>query len=83
MIIRSTRELAEFAKDYRKRKKLSQVEIGDRVGLRQKTISDFESGPERAKLETFFKLLSALDLELQLVPKGEASQSATGWDREW
>jgi HTH-type transcriptional regulator / antitoxin HipB len=57
MIIRSTRELAEFAKDYRKRKKLSQVEIGDRVGLRQKTISDFESGPERAKLETFFKLL--------------------------
>jgi HTH-type transcriptional regulator/antitoxin HipB len=83
MIIHSTKELAEFAKDYRSRKKLSQLEVGDRVGLRQKTVSAFESKPESTKLETFFKLLSALDLELQINPKGTGSQAAQGWDQEW
>jgi HTH-type transcriptional regulator / antitoxin HipB len=69
MMIHSPRELAEFAKDYRSGRKLSQSEVGDRVGLRQKTVSAFESKPERTKLETFFRLLSALDLEIQIVPK--------------
>jgi HTH-type transcriptional regulator/antitoxin HipB len=83
MIIHSTNELAEFARDYRTRKKLSQAEISDRVGLRQKTVSAFESRPESTKLATFFKLLSALDLQLQLIPKGETSNAVKGWDQEW
>jgi HTH-type transcriptional regulator / antitoxin HipB len=70
MMIHSPKELAEFTKDYRSRRKLSQAEVGDRVGLRQKTVSAFESKPESTKLETFFRLLSALDLELQIVPRG-------------
>jgi HTH-type transcriptional regulator / antitoxin HipB len=83
MIIHSPQELAEFAKDSRNRKKLSQAEIGDRVGLRQKTVSAFENKPESTKLETFFRLLSALDLELQLVPKEDISPTVPGWDQEW
>ncbi len=83
MVIRSLKELAEFARDYRSRKKFSQTEIGNRVGLPQKTVSSFESKPESTKLSTFFKLLSALDLELQLVPKGEPHNAATGWEQEW
>jgi HTH-type transcriptional regulator / antitoxin HipB len=83
MLIHSPKELAEFAKDYRKQKKLSQAEVADRVGLRQKTISDFEQGAEGTKLETFFRLLSALDLEVELLPKGAPSSSAKDWDEEW
>lgn len=83
MVIRSLKELAEFARDYRSRKKFSQTEIGNRVGLPQKTVSSFESKPESTKLSTFFKLLSALDLELQLVPKGEPHNAAMGWEQEW
>jgi HTH-type transcriptional regulator / antitoxin HipB len=83
MIIHSPQELAEFAKDSRNRKKLSQAEIGDRVGLRQKTVSAFENKPESTKLETFFRLLSALDLELQLLPKEDISPTVPGWDQEW
>jgi HTH-type transcriptional regulator / antitoxin HipB len=83
MIVHSAKELAEFVKDHRKRKKLSQSEVSDRVGLRQPTVSAFESRPEKAQLETFFKLLSALDLELQLVPKGEPNTATMGWDEEW
>lgn len=83
MVIRSLKELAEFARDYRSRKKFSQTEIGNRVGLPQKTVSSFESKPESTKLSTFFKLLSALDLELQLVSKKEPNHTAMGWDQEW
>jgi HTH-type transcriptional regulator / antitoxin HipB len=83
MIIHSPQELAEFAKDSRNRKKLSQAEIGDRVGLRQKTVSAFESRPESTKLETFFRLLSALDLELQIVSKEDTGPTVQGWDQEW
>lgn len=83
MVIHSAKELAEFARDYRSRMKLSQTELGDRVGLPQKTVSAFESRSDSTKLGTFFKLISALGLEFQLVPKGEASQASTGWDQEW
>jgi HTH-type transcriptional regulator / antitoxin HipB len=83
MMIHSPRELAEFTKDYRRRKKLSQAEVGDRVGLRQNTVSAFESRPESTKLDTFFRLLSALDLELKMVPRGDTSRSTKGWDQEW
>lgn len=83
MIIHSPKALAEFAKDFRSRKKLSQAEVGDRVGLRQKTVSAFESNPEGTKLETFFRLLSALDLELQIVPKEDTSSTVQRWDHEW
>jgi HTH-type transcriptional regulator / antitoxin HipB len=83
MIIHSTNELAEFVKDHRHRQKLSQLEVSDRVGLRQKTVSAFESRPESTKLDTFFKLLSALDLELQIIPKGSPRDTTKGWEEEW
>ncbi|MFN8749796.1 MAG: helix-turn-helix domain-containing protein, partial [Pseudanabaena sp.] len=54
------------------RQKLSQAEIGDRVGIKQATISAFENNPEGTKLETLFKLFSALDLEIQIIPKEES-----------
>jgi HTH-type transcriptional regulator / antitoxin HipB len=83
MIIHSTRELAEFTRDRRKRERLSQAEVSDRVGLRQMTVSAFESKPESTKLETLFRLLSALDLEMHVVPKGAKSKDDQGWDEEW
>ena len=43
MLISSPATLALFATDQRKKLKLSQAEVGNRVGLRQQTISDFEN----------------------------------------
>ncbi len=83
MIIHSTRELAEFTRDRRKRERLSQAEVSDRVGLRQMTVSAFENKPESTKLETLFRLLSALDLELHVVPKETKIKDDQGWNEEW
>jgi len=51
---------------------LSLESVADLVNVRQATVSVFESRPDSAKLETLFKLLSALDLELEVCPKGSA-----------
>jgi HTH-type transcriptional regulator / antitoxin HipB len=83
MFVPSSKALAQFARDYRSRHKLSQTELGDRVGLPQKTVSAFENQAESTKIGTFFKLISALGLELHLVPKGKASPISTEWDEEW
>jgi len=83
MLIHSSKELAEYLRDRRKRQKLSQVEIGDRVGIKQATISAFENSPEGTKLETLFKLFSALDLEIQIIPKEEVHKPSQAWKEEW
>jgi HTH-type transcriptional regulator / antitoxin HipB len=83
MLITSTEILAIAAKDRRRQIKLSQAAVGYKVGLRQKTISAFESKPESTKLETFCKILSALNLELHIVPKEDSAKMHQEWDEEW
>jgi HTH-type transcriptional regulator / antitoxin HipB len=83
MMIHSTAELTACLKDRRKLKKLSQAEVADRVGLRQKTVSAFESKPDSTKLDTFFRILSALDLQLQVIPKEDQETITKGWTEEW
>lgn len=77
----SPKALAIYMRDRRKAAQLSQGTVSDRVGIRQETVSAFENKPESTKLDTLFKLLSALNLELQIVEKGAAPSST--WDEEW
>jgi HTH-type transcriptional regulator / antitoxin HipB len=79
----SASTLAEIIKDRRRQLGLSQTEASDLVGLSQKTISAFELKPESTKLETFFKILSALNLEIHVVAKEKSNKSTEGWNEEW
>lgn len=81
MHIYSTDMLATSIRDQRKRVHITQSTLAEQTGLKQSTISTFENQPDGTKLETLFKLLSALDLELHLVPK--SSEKTTGWEQEW
>lgn len=83
MIMRSPNELALIAVNQRKQLGLSQSEVADRVGLKQKTISAFENKPESTKLGTVFLILSALHLELKTLSKDKDSDDITNWDQEW
>jgi len=62
-------QLAYYLKSRRKSLNLTQKQAGELVGLLPKTISALESHPERCSLECFFKLLSALEIEMLLQPK--------------
>jgi len=62
-------QLSVALKNQRKTLNLTQAEAAAKVGLLPKTISALENDPERCTLDSFLKLLSALDLELTLKPK--------------
>lgn len=83
MFIRGPRELGIFVSDKRRKNNLTQAQIADKVGLRQKTVSAFENHSESCKLETVFKLLSAYDLELHIEVKGDDQNKKIPWSEEW
>ncbi len=82
MLIRSPKELALFVMSQRKALKLSQSEMGGLVGLQQKTISLFENKPENIQLDTLFRILSAVELDLNIVSK-KTSSTERQWTEEW
>lgn len=83
MIIHSPHELAIFISNQRKKLKLSQATVASLVGLKQKTISAFENKPESVQLETLFKILSAVSLDIRVSPKNNTHKNKSDWKQEW
>lgn len=83
MLIRSPNELALLVMSHRKKLKLSQTEVGNLVGLGQKTISAFENKPESVQLTTVFRIFSALNLDIKMVAKNRAGTTSSQLDQEW
>ena len=75
--ISTAEQLSHTLRDVRKTRGLSQSAVGKLVGLLPKTISSLENRPESATIESFLKLLSALDLELVLSPKKKSVDSSS------
>jgi HTH-type transcriptional regulator/antitoxin HipB len=83
MILYSPKDLALIAISQRKKLGLTQSDVAERVGLKQKTISAFENRPGSVMLLTALLIISALDLELDLTAKNESSAKLTKWSQEW
>lgn len=79
--VHTPHQLAQALRSQRNSKRLTQKTAGAAVGLLPKTISGLESSPQRCTVESLFKLLSALELELVLRPK--RSKADTAIDPEW
>ncbi|MCW8400237.1 helix-turn-helix domain-containing protein [Legionella sp. PATHC038] len=82
MLIHSPQELALLIKNQRKKLKLSQAEVADLVGLKQKTVSAIENNPENMRLSTLFRILSALSLDFNASTKSEQT-TTNPWNDEW
>ncbi len=85
MLIHKPNDLAQFYRDQRKLRGQSQTWIAQNAALRQDTVSKFEISPDNTRIDTLFRLLAALDLELHLVPKGGADPASgqSGWTEPW
>ena len=93
MKVTNSKQLSAYLKDARLNMKLSQSKVGSKVGIRQDTVSSFEQNPDSTKLETLFKILSALNLELDLKVRNVtladqqnttvSSESDKEWKEEW
>jgi HTH-type transcriptional regulator / antitoxin HipB len=72
-LARSPKQIGNFVQRSRKKRGLSQTELGAKAGLRQETISLIENGNPATKLETLLAVLAALDLEFQIAPRSQQS----------
>lgn len=72
--IKTPHQLGAVLRGYRRNQKLTQKHVGAKVGLAQNVVSLLETTPERAGLARIFKLLSALDLELVVRPRGTVAR---------
>ena len=84
MQITRPEQLSTLIKAYRKKHGVTQAEIAQLVGLRVATVSDFENKPESCKLVTFFKILAALQLQLNISPRDTSLQpDQDKWQEGW
>lgn len=75
-LARDPKQIGNSIRRARKKRALTQKELGNKAGLRQATISSIESGNPAAKIESLLAILSALDLEFQITPRSK------GWGRD-
>lgn len=72
-LARTPKQIGTTIRRTRKRLGMSQSELGDRVGLRQETISLIETGNPATRLDTMLSVLAALDLEVQIAVRSRGS----------
>ena len=77
-LARDPGQIGNLIRRARKRQGLSQQALGDKVGLRQETISLLENGNPATRLETLLAVLAALDLELQIAVRSKGGFGLDG-----
>ena len=74
----SPESLGAALRKERKKKGLSQTDVGKSVGIDQPTISRVEKGNTGTELGTLFRLLAALDLELVIQKRQHSADETKG-----
>lgn len=65
-------QLGKVLRGHRRQQNKTQTDAGDTVGLLQKTVSLLERETEKSTIESLFKLMSALNLEMDIRSKDDA-----------
>ncbi len=77
-LISSSKSLGKVLQRQRKAKNLTQEQAGRPFKIEQSTVSDIERGASGTRLETLFRMLAALDLELVIRTKDVAIKDTSG-----
>ncbi len=77
--ISSSVTLGQVLKKYRKEQGLSQAEAGNKYNIAQSSISDIENGRPGVRLETLFRYMAALGLEMSLELRTKAVEKKELW----
>ena len=75
-LARNPKQLGTIIRNTRRKRGWSQTQLGDKVGLRQETISLIETGNPATKIDTILSVLAALDLELQVALRSKGGAAA-------
>ncbi len=77
--ITSPEDLGRALKMHRKKLGLTQIETGKKFNLTQKTVSNIENGRPGVQLETLFRLMSALNLEMHMELRDAPYKGEVPW----
>ena len=72
-IARTTKQAGEAVRRERKKRGLTQQQLGAKIHRRQATISKLEAGEPATELRVLFDVLAALDLEILIQSRTKAS----------
>jgi HTH-type transcriptional regulator / antitoxin HipB len=65
--VRLPNQLGAIIQTARRSRGLSQQQLAELIGMRQKTISAIENGSDGTKLDTLLRVISILDLNIQII----------------
>ncbi len=68
---RTTKQLGAIIRRERRKRDLTQAQLGEKIGLRQATISKLEAGEPATQLRTLLDALTALGLEIIIDKRGK------------
>lgn len=77
--ITSPEILGRVLRKYRKELGLTQTQVGEKFNIRQASISNIESGSSGVSLDTLFRLMSALNLEMHVQDRDSDSPEGGLW----
>lgn len=77
-IITSPQAMGQFVQRSRKSKGLTQTKVGENFNIDQTTVSSIEQGAAGTRIDTLFRLLAALDLELVVQDK-QSNPNKSEW----
>lgn len=78
-IARTPQQLGQALRARRAKLKLSQTDVGTKVGIKQDTVSMLEIHTSSSTVETLFKAISALGLELVVRDKARSAPNSQEW----
>ncbi len=78
--VTSPASLGNVLQHYRKSQGLTQNNVSRQYDIRQASISALENGSPGMSIDTLFRLMTALGLEMQLVPRKDSQDDRAAWE---
>ena len=76
--VTSPKSLGQILKSARSQRGLTQNQAGSLVGITQAMVSRIERGESNARIDTLFRLFSALELEIAVIPRQKITSQDEG-----
>ena len=78
-LARDPKQIGNSIRRARKKRTLSQKELGAKTGLRQETISLIENGNPASRIGTLLAVLAALDLEFRIASRSTGTREGQSY----
>lgn len=80
-VVRDSAMLGRLLRDARRARGWTQYALAQQAGVGQPTVSNVERGAGKASIDTLWRLLAALELDIAIVSRAPRD-AASAWERD-